>query len=60
MNLSSIAILSAVVALAALAVWRNVKKGSPCECGSGCASARSCLRRCRGCRPLRARPAERP
>ena len=33
MNVSSIAILAIVVALAALAVWRNMKKGAPCECG---------------------------
>ena len=33
MNSSSIIVLVVVVAFAALAVWRNLKKGAPCECG---------------------------
>ena len=50
MNLASVIVLLIVVALAALAVWRNVRKGSPCECGGSCASLRSCLNRRNGCR----------
>ena len=45
MNAASIIILVAVIALAVLAVWRNVRKGAPCECGGSCASLRSCLKR---------------
>ena len=33
MNVSSAIVLAAVVAFAALAVWRVMKKGAPCECG---------------------------
>ena len=33
MNTASVIVLVAVVALAALAVWRVMKKGAPCECG---------------------------
>ena len=33
MNLASVAVLVAVLALAALAVRRAWKKGAPCECG---------------------------
>ena len=33
MNTASVIVLVAVVALAALAVWRCLKKGAPCECG---------------------------
>ena len=33
MNISSIAVLAIVISLAALAVWRCLKKGAPCECG---------------------------
>ena len=44
MNVSSIIVAVVVLALAALAVWRCIKKGAPCECGG---SAKSC---CGGCR----------
>lgn len=33
MSVASAVVLAAVLVLAALAVWRNVKKGAPCECG---------------------------
>ena len=33
MNYESIIVVSVVLALAALAVWRVAKKGAPCECG---------------------------
>jgi len=33
MNTASVIVLVVVVALAALAVWRCLKKGAPCECG---------------------------
>ena len=33
MNAASAVVLGIVLALAALAVWRNMKKGAPCECG---------------------------
>ena len=36
MNISSIVVVLAVVALAGFAVWRNVKKGAPCSCGEDC------------------------
>ena len=36
MNAASVAVLVAVLAFAALAVWRVVKKGAPCECGCSC------------------------
>ena len=39
MNAASVIVLVAVVALAALAVRRNLKKGAPCECGG---SRKSC------------------
>ena len=39
MNTASIVVIVAVVALAAFAVWRNLKKGAPCECGR---SGKSC------------------
>ena len=41
MNVASAVVLAAVLSLAALAVWRNLKKGAPCECGS-CGKSRSC------------------
>ena len=44
MNAASIAVLSAVGVLFALAVWRVAKKGAPCECGGSC---RSCGGKCR-------------
>ena len=33
MSVSSIVVLTLVLLLAVLAVWRNIKKGAPCECG---------------------------
>ena len=45
MNISSIIVLAVVVAFAALAVWRCVKKGAPCECGC---SGKSCDCGCGG------------
>ena len=51
MNAASVAVLAVVIALAVLAVCRNIKKGSPCECGGGCACARPGFgRRKGGCR----------
>lgn len=47
MNASSIAVVVGIVALAALAVWRNVRKGAPCECGcpkKSCGSGCHCGR----------------
>lgn len=35
MNAASIVVLAVVIAFAALAVWRVLRKGAPCECG-GC------------------------
>ena len=35
MNMATIVTLVVVLAVAALAVWRCVKKGMPCECGCG-------------------------
>jgi hypothetical protein len=49
MNAASVIVLVVVIALAVLAVWRNVRKGAPCECGGSCASLRSCLKRRNGC-----------
>ena len=40
MNLVSAIVLLTVLALAVLAVWRNVRKGAPCECGGSCKSCR--------------------
>ena len=34
MNAASIVVLALVIVFAVLAVWRNLKKGAPCECGS--------------------------
>ncbi|MBR5548550.1 MAG: FeoB-associated Cys-rich membrane protein [Kiritimatiellae bacterium] len=42
MSVSSIVVLTLVLALAVLAVWRNIKKGAPCECGGSC---RTCGRK---------------
>ncbi len=36
MNAASISVLAVVLAFAAIAVWRVLKKGAPCECGCGC------------------------
>lgn len=46
MNASSIAVVAVVVAAAALAVWRNVRKGAPCECGR---SGKGCSCGCARC-----------
>ena len=40
MSVSSIVVLVLVLLFAALAVWRNIKKGAPCECGGSCKSCR--------------------
>lgn len=45
MNAASLLILAAVVALAVLAVRRNVKKGAPCE-GGCCGRCAACPHRC--------------
>ena len=44
MNAASILVLAAVGILFALAVWRVLKKGSPCECGGSCGA---CSGKCR-------------
>ena len=44
MDLGSALVVVAVLALAAFAVWRNLRKGSPCGCGGEC---RACGGRCR-------------
>ncbi len=44
MNAASFAVAAIVVAAAAFAAWRCLKKGAPCECG-GSRRARAC-RRC--------------
>ncbi len=36
MGAGSVLTVAAVLALAALAVWRLVRKGAPCECGGEC------------------------
>ena len=36
MGLGSVLVVVAVLALAAFAVWRNLRKGVPCECGGEC------------------------
>ena len=51
MSVSSIVVLVLVLLFAALAVWRNIKKGAPCECGGsrkGCQGkgGRSCCDCC--------------
>ena len=38
MNAASIVVLAVVGILFALAVWRTMKKGAPCECGGPCKS----------------------
>ena len=45
MGLGSVLVVVAVLALAVFAVWRNLRKGVPCECGGEC-------RACGGARPL--------
>jgi len=47
MSVSSIAVIVVVLAAAALAVWRNLKKGAPCECGGtscGCKGSCGCCK----------------
>ena len=44
MGLGSVLVVVAVLALAAFAVWRNLRKGVPWECGG---SGRACGGRCR-------------
>ena len=46
MNVASAIVLAIVLALAALAVWRNARKGVPCE--GGCPGKGACA--CGGCR----------
>ena len=53
MNAASIVVLAIVIALAVLAVWRNVRKGAPCECGGSCASLRFRRGRRGGCHACR-------
>ncbi len=36
MSVQSAIVLAVVLALAVFAIWRNIKKGAPCECGSNC------------------------
>ena len=38
MSVASAVTLAAVLVLAVLAVWRNIKKGAPCECGGSAKS----------------------
>ena len=48
MNASSIAALAILFSLAALAVWRNIRKGAPCSCGCSrkqCGCKGSCEKR---------------
>lgn len=47
MSVSSIAVIVVVLAAAALAVWRNLKKGAPCECGG---ASRGCKGSCGCCK----------
>ncbi len=45
MSVASVVVLAAVVALAGLAVWRNVKKGAPCNCGCSRGECSCCTTR---------------
>ena len=36
MSVQSAIVLAVVLALAVFAIWRNIKKGAPCECGRTC------------------------
>ena len=45
MSVASVVVLAAVVALAGLAVWRNVKKGAPCDCGCSRGECSCCTTR---------------
>lgn len=40
MNPGSVVVVVAVLALVAFAVWRNLRKGVPCECGGECRACR--------------------
>ena len=42
MNLATIVTLAMVLAFAAFAVWRVLKKGMPCECGGSCSCGGGC------------------
>ena len=42
MSVPSIVVLVLVLLLAVLAVWRNIRKGTPCECGGNCKSCCGC------------------
>lgn len=42
MNAASVIVLAVVLALAALAVRRVLRKGAPCECGDSPAKAGCC------------------
>ena len=46
MNVASVVVLVAVMAFSVFAVWRNLKKGAPCECGG---SRKACGGGCRCC-----------
>lgn len=48
MNYESIIVLSVVLILAALAVWRVAKKGAPCECGGSRKACGGCCCCCDG------------
>ena len=48
MNYESIIVLSVVLILAALAAWRVVKKGAPCECGGSRKACGGCCCCCDG------------
>lgn len=59
MNAASATVLALVVALAALAAWRAMRHGAPCECGGTCrekgacpckAAAGGCDGNCAACR----------
>ena len=34
MNVASVIVVGVLLALVGLAVWRNIRKGAPCACGS--------------------------
>ena len=51
MNAASIVVLALVIVFAVLAVWRNLKKGAPCECGgSSKARCSTCECHCNDCK----------
>jgi len=57
-NAASAFVLAAVVAGAALVVWRNLRKGAPCSCGACGGCGGGC--HCHGARGARALPAGGP